>query len=139
MLAINNTVQVNMLSPMELQFIISSRLNSVFPFSYLSLYLGQGHYHMPETRGLCLSEELSTVRFPVLCSVLMTLQHIFFGLVIGFFLNQLFRIFGYIAFKLDQFSRRPRLGTAMDMRAQPYRPTTRCDVTAILVLYGLPR
>ena len=77
MLAINNTVQVNMLSPMELQFIISSSLNSVFPFSYLSLYLGQGHYHMPETRGLCLSEELSTVRFPVMFS---------FGDVLTFFL-----------------------------------------------------
>jgi len=139
MLAINNTVQVNMLSPMELQFIISSRLNSVFPFSYLSLYLGQGHYHMPETRGLCLSEELSTVRFPVLCSVLMTLQHIFFWLDDSISLEPIISNFWYIAFKLDQFSRRPRLGTAMDMRAQPYRPTTRCDVTAILVLYGLPR
>ncbi|XP_058725253.1 protein DA1-like [Vicia villosa] len=59
-----------------------------------------GHYHMPETRGLCLSEELSTI------------------------------------------SRRPRLGTgnrAMDMRAQPYKLSSRCDVTAILILYGLPR
>ncbi|XP_027330077.1 protein DA1 isoform X2 [Abrus precatorius] len=59
-----------------------------------------GHYHMPETRGLCLSEELSTI------------------------------------------SRRPRLGTgngALDMRSQPYRLASRCDVTAILILYGLPR
>lgn len=57
-----------------------------------------GHYHMPETRGLCLSEELST------------------------------------------FSRRPRLGTGnRDTRAQPYKLTARCDVTAILILYGLPR
>ncbi|KAJ1419737.1 Zinc finger, LIM-type [Sesbania bispinosa] len=59
-----------------------------------------GHYHMPETRGLCLSEELSTV------------------------------------------SRRPRHGTgnrAIDMRTQPYKLTSRCDVTAILILYGLPR
>ncbi|XP_061341405.1 protein DA1 [Gastrolobium bilobum] len=59
-----------------------------------------GHYHMPETRGLCLSEELSTI------------------------------------------SRRPRLGTgnrAIDMRSQPYKLTPRCDVTAILILYGLPR
>ncbi|XP_014505132.1 protein DA1 [Vigna radiata var. radiata] len=59
-----------------------------------------GHYHMPETRGLCLSEELST------------------------------------------FSRRPRFGAgngAMDIRAQPYRMAPHCDVTAILILYGLPR
>lgn len=59
-----------------------------------------GHYHMPETRGLCLSEELSTI------------------------------------------SRRPRLAAgngAMDMRTQQYRMTPRCDVTAILILYGLPR
>ncbi|KAK2398450.1 protein DA1-related [Trifolium repens] len=59
-----------------------------------------GHYHMPETRGLCLSEELSTI------------------------------------------SRRPRLGTgnkAIGMRTQPYNVTARCDVTAILILYGLPR
>ncbi|KAL2318665.1 hypothetical protein Fmac_032541 [Flemingia macrophylla] len=59
-----------------------------------------GHYHMPETRGLCLSEELSNI------------------------------------------SRRPRLGPAngaTDIIAQPYRLTSRCDVTAILILYGLPR
>ncbi|KAJ1393205.1 Zinc finger, LIM-type [Sesbania bispinosa] len=59
-----------------------------------------GHYHMPETRGLCLSEELSTI------------------------------------------SRRPRHGTgnrALDTRTQPYKLTSRCDVTAILILYGLPR
>ncbi|TYG69258.1 hypothetical protein ES288_D05G217500v1 [Gossypium darwinii] len=62
----------------------------------------EGHYHMPETRGLCLSEEqtVSTIR------------------------------------------RRPRLGTgnrSMDMITEPYKLTRRCDVTAILILYGLPR
>ncbi|GLT73837.1 hypothetical protein SLA2020_456700 [Shorea laevis] len=62
----------------------------------------QGHYHMPETRGLCLSEEqtVSTVL------------------------------------------RRPRFGTgnrAMDMITEPYKLTRRCEVTAILILYGLPR
>ncbi|MBA0623564.1 hypothetical protein Godav_009021 [Gossypium davidsonii] len=61
-----------------------------------------GHYHMPETRGLCLSEEqtVSTIR------------------------------------------RQPRLGTgnrSMDMITEPYKLTRRCDVTAILILYGLPR
>lgn len=61
-----------------------------------------GHYHMPETRGLCLSEEqtVSTVL------------------------------------------RRPRIGMgnrAPDMRTEPYKLTRRCEVTAILILYGLPR
>lgn len=62
----------------------------------------QGHHHMPETRGLCLSEEqtISTVL------------------------------------------RRPKMGggnRTMDMFTEPYRLTRRCEVTAILVLYGLPR
>ncbi|CAK7347661.1 unnamed protein product [Dovyalis caffra] len=61
-----------------------------------------GHYHMPETRGLCLSEEqtISTV------------------------------------------SRRPKFGAgnrAMGMITEPYKLTRRCEVTAILILYGLPR
>ncbi|XP_076935337.1 protein DA1-like isoform X2 [Bidens hawaiensis] len=61
-----------------------------------------GHYHMPETRGLCLSEEqtISTVL------------------------------------------RRPKSGMGNqvpDMRTEPYKLTRRCEVTAILVLYGLPR
>ncbi|KAM7277961.1 hypothetical protein ACFE04_005095 [Oxalis oulophora] len=56
-----------------------------------------GHYHMPETRGLCLSEEqtVSTVL------------------------------------------RRPKFGTGMI--TEPYKLTRRCEVTAILILYGLPR
>ncbi|XP_051123610.1 protein DA1-like [Andrographis paniculata] len=61
-----------------------------------------GHHHMPETRGLCLSEEqtISTVL------------------------------------------RRPRAGgrnRAAGMRTEPYRLTRHCEVTAILILYGLPR
>ncbi|CAN0872791.1 Protein DA1 [Linum grandiflorum] len=60
-----------------------------------------GHYHMPETRGLCLSEEqtISTV------------------------------------------VRRPKAGghRSTDMITEPYKLTRRCDVTAILILYGLPR
>ncbi|KAM0044051.1 putative transcription factor interactor and regulator LIM family [Helianthus debilis subsp. tardiflorus] len=61
-----------------------------------------GHSHMPETRGLCLSEEqtVSTVL------------------------------------------RRPRneVGNQVqDMRTEPYKLTRRCEVTAILILYGLPR
>ncbi|XP_021612349.2 protein DA1 [Manihot esculenta] len=61
-----------------------------------------GHYHMPETRGLCLSEEQTVSRI----------------------------------------LRRPRFGArnwAMDMVTEPYKLTRRCEVTAILVLFGLPR
>ncbi|KAK9123847.1 hypothetical protein Sjap_013449 [Stephania japonica] len=58
-------------------------------------------HHMPETRGLCLSEE-------------QTITSIF---------------------------RRPRFGgnRLVGMRTQRQKLTRRCDVTAILVLYGLPR
>ncbi|GMI82577.1 DA (large in Chinese) 1 [Hibiscus trionum] len=61
-----------------------------------------GHYHMPETRGLCLSEEQT----------------------------------------ISTILRRPRSGTGnrtMDMITEPYKLTRRCNVTAILILYGLPR
>ncbi|KAG7941633.1 hypothetical protein I3843_16G054800 [Carya illinoinensis] len=61
-----------------------------------------GHYHVPETRGLCLSEEqtISTV------------------------------------------SRRPRIGAgnrAMNMITEPFKLRRHCEVTAILILYGLSR
>ncbi|AQK79762.1 protein DA1 isoform X2 [Zea mays] len=59
-----------------------------------------GHHHLPETRGLCLSEEqtVSTIL-------------------------------------------RPRMAgnKIMGMITEPYRLTRRCEVTAILILYGLPR
>ncbi|KAF2324497.1 hypothetical protein GH714_014838 [Hevea brasiliensis] len=61
-----------------------------------------GHYHMPETRGLCLSEEQTVSRVV----------------------------------------RRPRFGAgnqAMGMVTEPYKLTRRCEVTAILILFGLPR
>ncbi|XWS45358.1 hypothetical protein CRYUN_Cryun15aG0130000 [Craigia yunnanensis] len=61
-----------------------------------------GHHHLPETRGLCLSEEQTVT------TVL----------------------------------RRPRIGAGyrfVDMITEPYRLTRRCEVTAILILYGLPR
>ncbi|XP_017981387.1 PREDICTED: protein DA1 [Theobroma cacao] len=61
-----------------------------------------GHYHMPETRGLCLSEEQT----------------------------------------VSTILRQPRFGTgnrAMDMITEPCKLTRRCEVTAILILYGLPR
>ncbi|KAI3773875.1 hypothetical protein L1987_48414 [Smallanthus sonchifolius] len=61
-----------------------------------------GHYHMPETRGLCLSEEqtVSTVL------------------------------------------RQPRIGMGNgvpNMRTEPYKLTRHSEVTAILILCGLPR
>ncbi|KAK6929406.1 Protein DA1-like domain, partial [Dillenia turbinata] len=58
-----------------------------------------GHHHMPETRGLCLSEE-------------QTVTSIF---------------------------KRPRIGSHGLVRTQPQKLTRKCEVTAILVLYGLPR
>lgn len=61
-----------------------------------------GHHHMPETRGLCLSEEQT----------------------------------------ISTILRRPKIGAgnrAMDMITEPYKLTRRCEVTAILILYGLPR
>ncbi|GER47918.1 hypothetical protein STAS_25063 [Striga asiatica] len=61
-----------------------------------------GHHHMPETRGLCLSEEQT----------------------------------------ISTILRRPRTGggnRATAMRTEPYRLIRHCEVTAILILYGLPR
>ncbi|KAF6149664.1 hypothetical protein GIB67_017397 [Kingdonia uniflora] len=61
-----------------------------------------GHHHMPETRGLCLSEEQT----------------------------------------VSTILKRPRIGKGnkiMEMITEPYRLTRRCEVTAILILYGLPR
>ncbi|CAO2830636.1 unnamed protein product [Amaranthus hypochondriacus] len=61
----------------------------------------QGHHHLPETRGLCLSEEQT----------------------------------------VHTVLRRPKIGgqKIMDMITEPYRLIRRCEVTAILILYGLPR
>ncbi|KAG9453075.1 hypothetical protein H6P81_005979 [Aristolochia fimbriata] len=60
-----------------------------------------GHHHMPETRGLCLSEEQT----------------------------------------VSSIHRRPRIGgnRILDMRTHPQKLTRKCEVTAILILYGLPR
>lgn len=58
-------------------------------------------HHMPETRGLCLSEEQT----------------------------------------VSSILKKPRIGRnrILDMRTCPQKLTRRCEVTAILVLYGLPR
>ncbi|GER42650.1 hypothetical protein STAS_19451 [Striga asiatica] len=58
-----------------------------------------GHHHMPETRGICLSEEQTI------------------STILG----------------------RPRIGTSNRVRTEPYKLTRHCEVTAILILYGLPR
>ncbi|KAG5512627.1 hypothetical protein RHGRI_038917 [Rhododendron griersonianum] len=61
-----------------------------------------GHHHMPETRGLCLSEEQT----------------------------------------VSTILRRPKIGAgnrAMNMITEPYKLIRRCEVTAILILFGLPR
>ncbi|PON71900.1 Protein DA1-like [Trema orientale] len=42
----------------------------------------------------------------------------------------------------EQRSLRPKFGAgnrAMDMITEPYKLTRRCEVAAILILYGLPR
>ncbi|KAF3777814.1 DA1-related 2 protein [Nymphaea thermarum] len=61
----------------------------------------KGHHHMPETRGLCLSEEQT----------------------------------------VTTISKKPDIGEnkVKNMRTQQKRLTRRCEVTAILILYGLPR
>ncbi|XP_057475977.1 protein DA1-related 2 isoform X2 [Actinidia eriantha] len=60
-----------------------------------------GFHHMPETRGLCLSEEQT----------------------------------------VTSIHKRPKVGghRLVGMRTQPQKLTRKCEVTAILVLYGLPR
>ncbi|XP_059628071.1 protein DA1-related 2-like isoform X2 [Cornus florida] len=60
-----------------------------------------GYHHMPETRGLCLSEEQT----------------------------------------VTSIHKRPRIGghRLVGMRTQHQKLTRKCEVTAILVLYGLPR
>lgn len=61
-----------------------------------------GHHHLPETRGLCLSEEQT----------------------------------------VTTILKRPKIGAGyrlIDMVTEPYRLIRRCEVTAILILYGLPR
>lgn len=61
-----------------------------------------GHHHMPETRGLCLSEERT----------------------------------------ISTISRRPKMGAGnrfTNMMTEPFKLTRRCEVTAILILFGLPR
>ncbi|KAG6434614.1 hypothetical protein SASPL_106252 [Salvia splendens] len=68
-----------------------------------------GHHHMPETRGLCLSEE----------QTVSTLQTLILGMDL-------------------QVMRRPRTG-GNRMLTEPYKLTRHCEVTAILILYGLPR
>ncbi|KAJ0732428.1 putative transcription factor interactor and regulator LIM family [Helianthus annuus] len=84
-----------------------------------------GFHHMPETRGLCLSEEQTVT------SVSLIFLH--FG---AFEPND-----DGIWFCEFQILKRPKIGGhgLIGMRTQPQKLTRRCEVTAILVLYGLPR
>jgi len=56
-------------------------------------------------------------------------------------LNSNFILLCFLFFGSSQVLRRPRLGAhrLVGMRTQPQRLTRKCEVTAILVLYGLPR
>ncbi|PON49407.1 Protein DA1-like [Trema orientale] len=69
-------------------------------------------HHMPETRGLCLSEEQTVPSVRNFDNILLYL-----------------------------ILRRPRVGghQLIGMRTQSQRLTRKCEVTAILVLYGFPR
>ncbi|WMV27552.1 hypothetical protein MTR67_020937 [Solanum verrucosum] len=99
-----------------------------------------GYHHMPETRGLCLSEEqtISTVR---------TSSDIHFFSLFMILETENLNIFysngkrKHLLTTNCQIQRRPRIGAGnrvMDMRTEPYKLTRRCEVTAILILYGLP-
>ncbi|KAF3779001.1 DA1-related 1 protein [Nymphaea thermarum] len=72
----------------------------------------QGHHHLPETRGLCLSEEQTVSTLP----------------------DQ--NLLSYTSiFDAFQILRRPKIGTGnsiIDMITEPYRLIRRCEVTAIL-------
>ncbi|KAG9133826.1 hypothetical protein Leryth_022856 [Lithospermum erythrorhizon] len=61
----------------------------------------RGHHHLPETRGICLSEEQT----------------------------------------VSTISRRPKIGgyQIVDMFTEPYLLIRKCEVTAILIMFGLPR
>lgn len=101
-------------------------------------YPFQGFHHMPETRGLCLSEEqtVTSVWFldigPLLFFYLVdSVSELVFPHIICWF----------VPFYNMQILKRPRIGghRLVGMRTQPQKLTRRCEVTAILVLYGLPR
>lgn len=89
---------------------------------------------MPETRGLCLSEEqtVSSVRVDYFVPV-NTLSSSMIG---SLFCNII------VPFFCDQILRRPKIGAGnriTGMRTGSQKLTRRCEVTAILILYGLPR
>lgn len=89
---------------------------------------------MPETRGLCLSEEQTV-------SSVGALDTFFFSPF--FSVNKYVRIW-VLTFALYGFlkiQKKPRIGRnrILDMKTHPQKLTRRCEVTAILVLYGLPR
>lgn len=94
---------------------------------------------MPETRGLCLSEEQTVTTVRVFENFFLILSQT----VGAFFVVCLWTRDLYCT-ELDnlQVLWRPRFGPGNQARniiTEPYKLTRRCDVTAILILYGLPR
>jgi hypothetical protein len=96
---------------------------------------------MPETRGLCLSEEQTVTSvcnqtFVLSSFVFLNLNEINEGIncLLGAFLV-------LFLFYVVQILKRPRVGghRFVGIRTQPQKLTRKCEVTAILVLYGLPR
>ena len=90
---------------------------------------------MPETRGLCLSEEQTVTS---VCFRRVEILFLFFLLilVIGVSMGIQPVLVNHV-----QILKRPKIGghRLVGMRTQPQKLIRRCDVTAILVLYGLPR
>lgn len=102
--------------------------------SLISSFSLQGFHHMPETRGLCLSEEqtVTSVRFRRVAILFIQNCRIAIRVYIGIELVLVNHV---------QILKRPRIGghRLVGMRTQPQKLIRRCEVTAILVLYGLPR
>lgn len=104
----------------------------------ISSFSLQGFHHMPETRGLCLSEE-QTVTSVCFCRVVMLFAFLFK------IVNQPIKVLIGIEIILInhvQILGRPRMGgqrRLIGMKTQLQKLTRKCEVTAILVLYGLPR
>ncbi|KAK4794626.1 hypothetical protein SAY86_012620 [Trapa natans] len=89
------------------------------------------HHHMPETRGLCLSEE------HIISTVCIHFSHSYTLKYLLRKIHLLYQTWIYVC----QVSRGPRIGReeTADMVTEPCRLVCQYEVTGILVLYGLPR
>lgn len=107
---------------------------------FIICFCVQGHHHMPETRGLCLSEEQTVSTVGLSFHDILPLQCYIYICVCAC-TQILYRTYLRINSKY-QIIRRPRIGAnyrIMDMFTEPLRLVRRCEVTAILILYSLPR